>query len=141
MLLEVGIGSVLAVFVYGLYNSSKQSRRQLDSQEHLAELFTSNNEKTDSVTTPVDPEGIVGRLEELERRMEKLHKDSLRYLQQGTQRHRRAQELSGLEEDEDSETLEQIPIPDMSNNVTPDQAHDDLEWGKAQLSKQGVQPI
>ncbi len=94
-------------------------------------------EKMESVTTSDQPDSVMARLEELEMRFERLHSDSLRYLQSGSQRAKRAEKL--LEESELEEELPELNLPVQEPAEAPGAS--DLDWGKQQLLNSGINPI
>ena len=104
--IEIVLVLLVIVVLAGAIYIYMSRRPQPDAVEVMRELTA----RIESMTTPDSapaqaPEvgALVARMEALETRMERLHQDSLRYLQQGVQRHRRAARLAGEDMDEDVE--------------------------------------
>jgi hypothetical protein len=134
---------ILGILVKFFYDSLKKGPVETPEHSPQVEILRNLVEKIDLITTPNQPEtpvSVLERLEELERRFEKLHKDSLRYLQQGNQSWKRIQERQESEEMGQAELEDQAAqIMDGGNSV-PD-PESDLEWAKQAMRARGETPI
>jgi|TARA_Y100000310_G_C20576852_1_gene760876 hypothetical protein len=125
----IGAGIVIFQLTRG-----KTGSVQTEILEQLQALKSQDN----SETTPHLPGEAIQRLDALELRMEKLHQEALRYLQQGAQRHRRAERI--IEEQEENDVLpEQIQMPIEQAVETP--ARSDLEEAIAIVRQNGITPL
>ena len=122
--------------------------------EHLKGLI-SNLADTSQQPKTADPtiEKLVERIEAVERRMEQVHEDAMRYLQQGAARHKRADRIDKKINEErdgalDDETQD-LPAMEMPEPAEPTQnpldyaekLSDSLEYGREMLRKQGIAPL
>ncbi len=131
---SVGIVIFLAIFATWAYHNSRKANIETPSPPDLSPLV----EEIQKLQTSKQPDDILNRIESLETRFERLHKDALRYLQQGAQRHKRASDLAG-EFEEEEEVAPQIEMPVA---VAPDDTTEsDLAWAARQLQDNGQNAI
>lgn len=105
-----GLGA-LVILIGGFWILTNQIKNQSSTfQQSVADLVNSNITKTSSE----QPENAA-RLAEVERRMEVLEADCKRYLARANTRLRRAEQLTGEDDDDEEqptpEMLEQLSLP------------------------------
>lgn len=125
------------------YDSRKSRKPSTPTPDPQAETLRILLEKMDSLSTPDQPEtpaSILQRVEELEMRFERLHKDCLRWLQQGSQTWKRIQDRQESDVD-DQEELDQQAAELMREPPIQADNSSDLEWAKNQLISRGETPI
>ena len=136
--------AVLGVIATLFYNSRNLNPVTPPPQSDTTEFNRKILEKIEDLATPRQPEenrSSLERIEELERRFERLHKDCLRYLQQGNQSWKRIQDRAENDEYDESEISDQAASV-MSNAPVPENETDsDLEWAKRALIDRGETPI
>jgi hypothetical protein len=136
--------AIIGIFSKFFYDGFKKTKIEDPQELETAKILTEISEKLDYKETIKEPSaadsGLLERVEELERRMERLHKDSLRYLQSAAQRERHARDMLEAA----GEDPEQIDIPDtvpMIQEQVPSEATNDLEWGKQFMKERGETAI
>jgi hypothetical protein len=133
----------LALIGKFFYDYQKKRPADTPASDTQIDILHNLAEKMDQLATPrqpEDPAGVVERVETLERRFERLHKDCLRYLQQGGQTWKRIQDRAENEE-EDYQEVERQSQQVMSNSSEPEEIDSDLDWAKQQMILKGETPI
>lgn len=135
-----GSGIVAAVLYGVLRNGGSGQVDMTPLLEAIAALQQQAAPENGQAETPVRLGDILERLESLETRFERLHQDSLRYLQQGAQRHKRAEQL--LEDQQSADEMDGPPETAQPVLPFPEQEEQtDMAWAADQIRKRGETPL
>jgi hypothetical protein len=132
------IAATIAYFQYKIgIRASEKSRLPPELMSFMSEFSDRNN-----IKTPPEPvQGLVSRIEELELRMERLHKDALRYLQQGSTRHKRAEQMLEAAGEEAEDAIPPQASIDFPTVTDEQPVENDLAWAAQELKKRGEVPV
>lgn len=100
--LLIGLTSVIGVIGFLLLRAVRTESVKSHSDAEVMETIVEKLE--DLRPTSQQPEPVLARIEELERRMERVHKDSLAYLQKAAATEQRLKQRQEYDEDAEEDT-------------------------------------
>jgi len=124
-----GVWGILTTVVAVLAIGSIVSVTLRKQMQAALSALTANNDIT---TTSHMEEGLVQRMESIERRMEEVHADSMRYLKKASTMEARARKMSGSDELEDED------------EASPEEAmalRDSIAQPQPENASNGAQPV